>query len=93
MVGGVVAQVATLAPATQVVGGAVRRVVIQVGDGQDDLAVGDRVRFAVPGAAFGIGRTALAAIPGSLANRGADRFPVFRIAGPVFDGHRYAPRA
>ena len=72
----VISRVAPLAPAFEIVGGAVLRDMVKVCDGEDDFAARDRMRFAVSSTAIGIRRTAFAAVPRPLTNRAADTFPV-----------------
>ena len=43
--------------------------------------------FAISGSAVGISGATFTTMTGPLPNGLADRLPVFRVAGPVFDGH------
>ena len=79
----VIGQVAALTQGAKVGRVAVLRRVVKVGDGQHDTAVGDGMRLVIHCAAK------LASVAGPFQHRGADGFPVFWIAMPVFrlDGH------
>ena len=87
MVISVIGNVAALAPGAEVGGIAVFGLVVEVGDGEHDAAASDGVRFAVSGAAVGIGGAAFAAIAGAFADGAADFSPALGIPRPVFDGH------
>lgn len=84
---GVISNVASLAPGSEIDGIAVAWIVVKVGDGKDNAASGNGVRLSIAGAAVGICRASFTAVSGSLSDGSADRFPVLRVARPVFDGH------
>lgn len=71
---------AALAPGAEVGGVTVSGIVVEVGDGEHDAATGDGVRFAITGAAVGIGGAAFAAVAGAFTDGAADVFPVRRVA-------------
>jgi hypothetical protein len=73
---------ASLTPCAQIIVGVVFRRVVEMGDGENHLAPGYRMRLAVLSSAIWVKRGAFATIAGSLkSNTLTDRRPLFRIPG------------
>ena len=68
----IISQVTSLAPGPQIGRIVIRRIMIEMGDGKDDTATRNRVRFLVNGPAIRILRTTLASMSGAVENSRAN---------------------